>query len=70
MKIVDNRNPNYTIFEKLENGDCFVYFGKLYIKIGESINNKNAFCVESSDLVFFIPETEVTQVECEIIIIK
>lgn len=58
MKVTVKGEPT-TSFSELEEGDCFRYKGSIYLKVGSSLDDWNAFDLRENDLNSFSGTEEV-----------
>ena len=71
MKVTNVRGEFFSKFGNLNIGDTFMYFGNLYVKMESFVNihtNFNALDLKKTSTFYFGDDTEVTKVDCEVII--
>lgn len=57
-----------TSFDNLFEGDCFKHKGSVYLKVGSSLDEWNAFDLITNDLTSFSGTEKVVLLEAELII--
>ena len=73
MKITDNSTTKNEKFSAIKKGSVFKFYNKTFLKTNTMADEEiwmpiNAIDLESGDGVFFLAETTVTVVNCELII--
>jgi len=65
-------NPNPTVFEDLNEGDCCIMFGYLYLKIcgtyeyNNGVRPINAFCFDDNRLEYIAPRQSVLPCDVDV----